>query len=280
MNIRRVTGIAAALLLLSVSTRRGANHPAHRPCGGSGHPRSDPRPHLCRPHRLRLVLRQAVRHRREAELRAAAGAVLHHGRRRQGGGDQAASEREVQRRRDVRCRGCKILARSARHVPDLVPQARARSTRPGRGGRSADHQARAQGALLAADLAAHRPRRHDGLAEGGQGSRRQVRTEAGLRRSLQVRRARAAGPHRVREIGRLLEQGQRLDRQDRLPADRRRHRAPRQPEVRRPRPDRADAGDRPQGGALRQPAEALAGAGARLSGDHAEHRQRQGKEPA
>ena len=34
--------------------------------------------------------------------------------------------------------------------------------------------------------------------------------QAGLRRPLQIRRARAAGPHRVREIRRLLEQGQRL----------------------------------------------------------------------
>jgi peptide/nickel transport system substrate-binding protein len=32
--------------------------------------------------------------------------------------------------------------------------------------------------------------------------------EAGLRRSLQVRRARPAGPHRGREVRRLLEQGQ------------------------------------------------------------------------
>ena len=39
----------------------------------------------------------------------------------------------------------------------------------------------------------------------------------------------AAGPHRAREVRRLLEQGQRLHRQDRLPADRRRHGAPRQP---------------------------------------------------
>ncbi len=68
--------------------------------------------------------------------------------------------------------------------------------RPGRGGRSADHQAGAEGAVLAADRAAHRPRRHDGVAEGGEGGRRQVRPEAGLRRALQVRRARAAGPHR------------------------------------------------------------------------------------
>ena len=33
-----------------------------------------------------------------------------------------------------------------------------------------------EGAVLAADRAAHRSRRHDGVAEGGEGSRRQVRT--------------------------------------------------------------------------------------------------------
>ena len=71
--------------------------------------------------------------------------------------------------------------------------------------------------------------------------------QAGLRRSLQIRRARAAGPHRVREIRRLLEQGQRLHRPHRLPADRRRHGAARQPEIRRARPDRARARDRHQG---------------------------------
>ncbi len=38
--------------------------------------------------------------------------------------------------------------------------------------------------LLAAGRAAHRSRRHDGLAQGCEGSRRQVRIEAGLRRSL------------------------------------------------------------------------------------------------
>ena len=63
--------------------------------------------------------------------------------------------------------------------------------------------------------------------------------QAGLRRALQIRRARAAGPHRGREVRRLLEQGQRLHRPHRLPADRRFHGAARQPEVRRARPDRA-----------------------------------------
>jgi peptide/nickel transport system substrate-binding protein len=58
---------------------------------------------------------------------------------------------------------------------------------------------------------------------------RQVRPPSGLRRSLQVRRAGPAGPHRRREVRRLLEQGPGLHRQDHLPADRRRHGAAGQP---------------------------------------------------
>ncbi len=75
--------------------------------------------------------------------------------------------------------------------------------------------------------------------------------QAGLRRPLQVRRARAAGPHRGREVRRLLEQGQRPHRPHRLPADRRLHGAARQPQVGRARPDRARARDRHQGRARR-----------------------------
>ena len=41
--------------------------------------------------------------------------------------------------------------------------------------RPADRQAQPQAALLAAARPAHRPRRHDGLAQGGRGRRRQVR---------------------------------------------------------------------------------------------------------
>jgi peptide/nickel transport system substrate-binding protein len=66
--------------------------------------------------------------------------------------------------------------------------------------RSPHHQAVLEGALLAAGRAAHRSRRHDGVAQGGERSRRQVRTAAGLRRSLQIRRTRAAGPHGVRKF--------------------------------------------------------------------------------
>ena len=81
-----------------------------------------------------------------------------------------------------------------------------------------DRAAAAQEPVLAADRPAHRPRRHDPEPEGRQGGGRQVRLEAGLRRALQVRRARAAGPHRGREVPRLLERGQRPHRPRRLPA--------------------------------------------------------------
>ena len=186
-----------------------------------------------------VVLRQAVRHRRKAQHRAAARAEPRDLRRRQGSHDQAAARRQVPRRRGLRRRGREILARAAPDIAGLVPQAGTGRRRPCRRRRSPHHQAGAEGALLAADRAAHRPRRHDGVAQGGEGGRRQVRTAPGLRRSLQIRRARAAGPHRVREIRRLLEQGQYPHRPHRLSAAGGRDGAPCQSEIRRPRPDRA-----------------------------------------
>ena len=61
----------------------GADRPpdaTHRAARGSGHPRPDPGPHLRRPHRLRLALRQALRHQREAGDRPATGHRLSLGR--------------------------------------------------------------------------------------------------------------------------------------------------------------------------------------------------------
>src|SRR3982074_848302 len=110
---------------------------------------------------------------------------------------------------------------------------------------------RVEDAVLAADRPALRSRRDDGLPQGGEGSRRQVRTASGLRRALQIRRTRAAGSHGVREICRLLEQGQCLYRSRGVSAHRRCHSAPCQPEIRRARPDRTGAGDRYQGRARR-----------------------------
>ena len=52
------------------------------------------------------------------------------------------------------------------------------------------------GAVRAAARAARRPRRHDGLAQGRAGRRRQVRRQAGVLGAVPLRRARRAGPHR------------------------------------------------------------------------------------
>ena len=106
-----------------------------------------------------------------------------------------------------------------------------------------------------------------------QGDGRQVRSEAGLRRRLQVRRARAAGPHRAGEIRRLLERGQHPRRPRGVPADRRVHGAARQSEIRQPRDDRAGAGDRPAGDQGRREAQAGDRARARLPGRHGQRRQ-------
>ncbi len=88
----------------------------------------------------------------------------------------------------------KVLARPPHELPGIVPQAGAGDGRSCRRRRSPHHQAGAEAALLAADRATDRPRRHDGLAQGSQGSWRQIRSQAGLRRPLQIRRAGAAGP--------------------------------------------------------------------------------------
>ena len=63
--------------------------------------------------------------------------------------------------------------------------------------RPVDGAAEPVGAVLAAARRARRSRRHDGLAEGGAGRRRQVRHQAGVLGPVQVRRARRAGPHRA-----------------------------------------------------------------------------------
>ena len=79
------------------------------------------------------------------------------------------------------------------------------------------------------------PCRDDGLAESRQGARRKLRQSPGLRRAVQIRRARPAGPHRAGKVPGLLEQGQCLPRQGHLSADPRYDRSPGQPAVRRSR---------------------------------------------
>ena len=198
--------------------RDGADDAAHRPGRGPRRARPDAGAHLRRPHRVRVAVRQAVRHRRQAQHRAAAGAVARDLRGRQDRHHQAAPGRQVPRRRGDGRGGRQGQPRAAHDDAGLVPQARARRRRQGRGGRRLDRAAAPQEPVLAADRPARRPRRHDPEPEGGEGGRRQVRPQAGVRRPLQVRRARAAGPHRAREVRRLLERGQRARRSHRLPA--------------------------------------------------------------
>ena len=209
-----------------------------------------------------------------SQHRAAARARLGDLGRRQDGHDEAPARREVPRRRAVRRSGGQVQPRPPSHHEGLVPPLRAQRRRLRRGGRSADHQAQPQGALLAASGPAHRPRRHDDGAEGDRGGGRQVRAPSGLRRPLQVRRAYPPGPHRGREVRRLLEQGPGLHRQDHLPADRRCDDPPGQSQVGLARPDRARAGDRHQGRALQPEAPAQQGDVARLGRPADQHEQR------
>ena len=121
--------------------------------------------------------------------------------------------------------------------------------------------------------AARRPRRHDGLAQGGAGRGRQVRRQPGVLGAVQVRRARRAGPHRARALSQLLEQGRDPFRQDHLPADRRLDGAPRQPAVRPARLHRAHGAVRRAGAQERQPLQDLEDHRDRLPGHHDQRRQ-------
>ena len=64
--------LAVPRLLAAARRRRSRADAAHRPRRGSRRARPDARAHLRRPHRVRRAVRQAVRHRREAQHRAAA----------------------------------------------------------------------------------------------------------------------------------------------------------------------------------------------------------------
>ena len=91
---------------------RGADA-ALRARRGSGCARPDARAHVRRPHRVRGAVRQAVRHRREADDRAAARGELRVVARRQGADDQGASRRHVPRRREARRRRGQVQHRAA-----------------------------------------------------------------------------------------------------------------------------------------------------------------------
>ena len=138
--------------------------------------RSDAVADLHRAHRLRLDLRQAVRHRREARTSSRSSRSSH---------ETSADGKAVtiKLRPGVKFHdGEPFDAEAAKYSLDrhLTMKGSFRKPELGagrqrRGGRSADHQAQPQGAVLAAAGAAHRPRRHDGVAQGGRGGGRQVR---------------------------------------------------------------------------------------------------------
>ena len=142
--------------------------------------------------------------------------------------------------------------------------------RPCRCRRSPDHQAGPQDAVLAADRPAHRPRRHDGLAQGG---RRRKATSSACIRSAPAPTNSSSACQQDRIVFEKFADYWNKDNvfidQIVYPADRRCHRAARQPEIRRPRPDRARAGDRHQGRARRPEAQAVDRDRARLSRPHA-----------
>ena len=174
---------------------RGAN-PAHRPRRRSRRPRSDAGAHLRRPHRVRVAVRQAVRHRRKAQHRAAARHLLRMVGGQQGADHEAADRRHLPRRREVRRGGRQVQHRAPQDDGGLEPPRRAGAGGERRRRRRIDRAPQPVGAVRAAARRAGRPRRHDGLAEGGAGRGRQVRRQAGVLGAVQVRRARRAGPHR------------------------------------------------------------------------------------
>ncbi len=171
-------------LLAARLRRRRRPDAAHRPRRGPRRARSDARAHVRRPHRLRRAVRQAVRHRREAQHRAAARDRLRVVGRQQGADDQAAAR--------------------------ASPSTTARSSTPPRSSSTSSATRRCRAPTAAASwrrsrrvdvvdpmtvrlnlkapfspllAAARRPRRHDGVAQGRAGGRRQVRRQAGLLRA-------------------------------------------------------------------------------------------------
>ena len=148
----------------------GAERAAHRAERRSRRSRSDHQPRVRRPARVRGALRQALRRHPRAQDRAAAGDELRVGGRQPLRGAQAASGRQVPRRRAVQRGGGAVQPRAPHDHAGLVPQARdQRHQERGRAQRpdGAAHSLAAAGAVAGR---AHRPRRHDGLAEGGQGA--------------------------------------------------------------------------------------------------------------
>ena len=215
--------------------RRRAD-PALRHDGGSGRPRPDARPDLREPDGVRGALRQARGYRARSEAGAAARHLLGAVARREGADHAPAPGCPVPRRREARRRGGQVLDRAPHEDAGLAAPLGDRTDRLGGRRRRPDLPDQPEAAVRAAAGAVHRPGRHDGLAQGRRTARRQVRHRAGLRRTVQVRGAGAAGPDRGRALPRLLEQGRDPHPAGRVPADPRCHRAAHQPARRAARP--------------------------------------------
>ena len=220
----------------AVGRRRAEEDARRRPQPGSGHPRPDAVAHVRRAHRLRADVREALRHRRgsqdlPAARRRAAGLL----RRRQDGDDQAAAGGQVQRRHADERRGGAVLPRPPPAHEGLQPAQRDRPHHGDRGRRPPHGAAQAEGAVRPARRDARRPRGHAGVAGPGEQARREVRNRAGLRRAVELRRARAPGPHRAREVRALLRPRPGAVRQAHLPHHSRRQCPARQPALRRHR---------------------------------------------
>ena len=160
--------------------------------------------------------------------------------RQQGADDQAAPGRHVPRRREARRRRGQVQPRAPQDDGGLEPPRRAGAGRERRRRRRIDRAPQSVGAVLAAARAARRPRRDDGVAEGGAGRGRQVRREA---RCAPGRSGSSSASRRTASCSSAIpnywNKGDDPFRSRRLPADRRLHRAPREPALRPARLHRA-----------------------------------------
>ena len=205
MKLRMLLTVA----LLMLATGRDGADLAHRACRGPRSARPDAGAHLCRPHRLRLALRQARRHQPRARHRARSsrpswqwvddnkGLVM---KLRQGVKFQDGDA--VRRRRG------QVQHRAPPDAARLEPQGRDQRGEVGRGRRRPHGQAGAVAAVRAAAGAALTDRA--GMIVSPKAAKAEgddFAEPSGLRRPLQIRRAGRAGPHRARTLRRLLEQG-------------------------------------------------------------------------
>ena len=220
---------------------------AHRAGRGPRHPRSDAGAYLCGAHRLLVHLRQAVRYRREAKHRPAAGAL----------GQETSEDGKtvtIKLRPNVKFHDGEPMDAEAvkfsleRHLtmqgsfrkPELAAVDKIEVADP----LTVRLLLKAPFSPLIAQLSDRAGMIVSPKVAQAAGDK--FGLESRVRRPVQVRRAHPAGSHRRREVCRLLEQRQRIRRPHRLSADRGIDSAPGQPKVRQPRHHRACARHRPE----------------------------------